>query len=204
MDFGSIASSPAPASMFSENYNLKPYPYNPQKAREMLSAAGIKNLQLKFCSRDDGEGGPFSMTIPYIEKDLNAVGVQVITAKTPCTEFLKNKAYLKSDLYFSRWLADTTDMDSFLHTQFHPESSMNFSAFNDKDFNRLLREAKQMMNPYKRNELYLRVARLIHEEAPWIFLFHPKQGLAHHDHLSGMSINPLALIRYDELYFKTN
>jgi len=203
LDFGSIASSPVPASMFAEKYKLEPYPYNPQKAREMLSATGIKNMQLNFFSRDDGQDGPFSMTIPYIEKNLNDVGVQVITTRTPCTEFLKNKDHLKSDLYFSRWLADTTDMDNFLHSQFHPESSINFSAFNNESFNRLLSEAKQMMNPYKRNELYLRVARLLHEEAPWIFLFHPKQGLTHHDYLSGMNINPLAIIKYDELYFNS-
>ena len=42
----------------------------------------------------------------------------------------------------------------------------------------------------KRAELYAKAQEIIMDEAPWVFLYYPKQALAVRENVSGISILP--------------
>lgn len=46
------------------------------------------------------------------------------------------------------------------------------------------------VNLEKRAELYAKAQEIIMDEAPWIFLYYPKQALAVRENVSGISILP--------------
>jgi len=196
---GTVASSPLPASMLGGK-SIKPYDYDPERARRMLRESGIRNFNISLASRDGADGGIFAKTLKFILKDLEAVGFSVKVTDVSTGEFIEKKVFSTHDLYISRWIGDNGDQDNFLQPLFDPDSRSNMSSYNNPEVIQLLEEAKKLLNPAKRLEIYQRINQILHQEAPWVYLFHPKLGVAYHDHLAGMNLNSLAIIRFDQVY----
>lgn len=196
---GTVASSVMPSSMLGGK-TIKPYEYDPEKAKRMLKQSGIKNFNISLATRDGYSGGIFTNILKYILEDLKAVGINVSVTDVSTNEFIGKKIYTSHDMFISRWIADNGDQDNFLEPLFNPNSSSNFSSYNNSEIIELMAEAKKVLNPAKRLEIYWKISQILHQEAPWIYLFHPKLGVAYHDHIAGMNLNSLTIIRYDQLY----
>lgn len=196
---GTVASSPMPSSMLGGKV-IKPYEYDPEKAKRMLKQSGISNLNISLASRDGFAGGIFTKTLKYVLEDLEAIGLRINVTDVATSEFIGKKIFNTHDVFISRWVGDNGDQDNFLEPLFNPNSTSNFSSYNNPEVIALMAQAKAILNPTKRLEIYEKINLLLHQEAPWVYLFHPKLGVAFHDHLAGMNLNSLAVIRYDQLY----
>lgn len=201
MNYGSIAASPLPPSML-EGSRISPYPYNIQRAKELIRSSGVNNLTLNLYTRDDGGNGLFKRTEKLIVEDLKAAGFNINLHSIPSAEFIRTRAYEKSDIFISRWTADTGDQDNFLRPNLTKDSNDNFCAYHNPEVVQLLEDAKQMVNPTKRAKMYSDLAEIIHEDAPWAFLFHPKNGIAFHKNIGGANLNAISIIRYDQFFIK--
>ena len=196
---GTVASSPLPASMLGGK-TIKPYEYDPEKAKRMLKQSGIKNFNITLAARDGSGGGVFAKTLKYILEDLEAVGFHIKVTDVTTSEFIEKKVFSTHDVFISRWIGDNGDPDNFLEPLFNPDNVSNMSGYNNNEIVTLMGEAKKLLNPTKRLEVYQKISQLLHQEAPWVYLFHPKLGVAYHAHLAGMNLNSRAIIRYDQLY----
>ena len=199
---GTVASSPMPASMLGGE-TAKAYEYDPEKAKYMLKHSGIHNFALTLASRDGYNGGIFSKILESVLIDLKAVGIHVKLRDASTNEFIERKIYLDNDMFISRWIADNGDQDNFLEPLFNPKSTANFSSYHNQEVIDLMAHAKKFLNPTKRLAYYKKINTILHDEAPWIYLFHPKLGVAYHDHVAGININAMGIIRYDQLYRKS-
>ena len=202
MNYGSAAASPLPPSML-EGSHISPYPHNLQRAKELIRASGINNLTLELYTRDDGSGGLFKRTEKLVVEDLKAAGFNINLHSIPSAEFIRTNAYQKSDIFISRWTADTGDQDNFLRPNFTEDSNDNFSSYFNPEVIQLLEDAKQMVNPTKRAKMYCELAEIIHEDAPWAFLFHPKNGIAYQKNIGGANLNAISVVRYDQFFMKS-
>lgn len=196
---GTVASSVMPSSMLGGK-TIKPYEYDPEKAKHMLKQSGIKNFKISLASRDGYSGGIFTNILKYILEDLKAVGLNISVTDVSTNEFIGKKIYASHDIFISRWIGDNGDQDNFLEPLFNPNSTSNFSSYNNSEIIELMAQAKKVLNPAKRLEIYCKISEMLHQEAPWVYLFHPKLGVAYHDHIAGMNLNALTIIKYDQLY----
>lgn len=197
--FGSVASSPMPASMLG-GHEYSPYSYDPQKAKELLKRSGVSNLRVSLAARDGNAGGLFSKILSHVTEDLEAVGIELKISDFSSAEFMSQQCHKSHDLYISRWIADTGDQDNFLAPLFTPGSSANFSSYKNSEVLDLMTSAKKMLNPTKKLEFYREISSILHEDAPWIYLFHPRVGIAYKDNIGGMNLNHLGIVRYDQIY----
>ena len=186
-----------------EGSHISPYPHNLQRAKELIRASGINNLTLELYTRDDGSGGLFKRTEKLVVEDLKAAGFNINLHSIPSAEFIRTNAYQKSDIFISRWTADTGDQDNFLRPNFTEDSNDNFSSYFNPEVIQLLEDAKQMVNPTKRAKMYCELAEIIHEDAPWAFLFHPKNGIAYQKNIGGANLNAISVVRYDQFFMKS-
>lgn len=196
---GTVASSVMPSSMLGGK-TISAYEYNPEKAKHLLMQSGIKNLNISLASRDGYSGGIFTNILKYILEDLRAVGLNINVTDVSTNEFIGKKIYASHDVFISRWIGDNGDPDNFLEPLFNPNSTSNFSSYYNSEVIALMAQAKKVLNPAKRLEIYCNISQILHQEAPWVYLFHPKLGVAYHDHIAGMNLNALTIIKYDQLY----
>jgi ABC-type transport system substrate-binding protein len=196
------AKGPLPPGMI-DGSSVQGYSYDPHTAVEMLKRykgnKGIDKLKILARSDNDSLSAMFNKITDYIVEDLKAVGVECIVDKVSGADYRKMEVIQKYDLYVKRWMADTKDPDNFLQALFNPGHASNFSKYNNKLVNEKLEIARGTVHPEKRMELYREIEKIIFDDAPFIFLYYPQVSIAYKNTMSGININPLGLLKYEDL-----
>ncbi|EJO5348859.1 chemotaxis protein [Clostridium botulinum] len=198
--FGSEAKGPFPPSMIS-NKSLKGFSCNKSKAKEILSKSGVYNSQnkLKILVRKNDTSSEFFKITNCILEDLKDVGINYVLVEVPACDYLDLNNILKCDMAISRWCADSGDADNFLEPLFNIDNVSNICRYNNDEVTEKLELAKKLINPEKRKNLYEEIQDIIVEDAPWIFLYHPKLMLACRQNVLGVKPNPLGLFKYEDI-----
>lgn len=157
------------------NPGLKGYPYDPQKARELLSRAGypggrgLPPISIWSGKKDEA----FIRAHEQIKKYLEAVGVQAeIHYQTHWPSYSKALVEGKFPVFLYVWYADVPDPDNFLFKLFHSRSPRNFTGYSNPVVDDLLLQARRETDPQRRIELYRKAEQLILDDAPIIPIYH--------------------------------
>ncbi len=149
--------------------SLKPYPYDPVKAKKLLAEAGYPSgLKLVFNS----PSGRYLMDKEVSEAIagmLNDVGVQTdmkIHEFGSYVQILTGKKL--QDLGFQSWGNPMHDADGTFSILYTPTA---FNYFSNPELTAKISSARTTMDQKKRLDLYKEIQREIFEEAPMIFLY---------------------------------
>jgi ABC-type transport system substrate-binding protein len=194
---------PLPPNMLDDR-NLNGYSYNLKAAKEIIQKCRFneKERRIKILARE-ADGSPLSALYnkitDYIIEDINAIGIQCTVGKVASAKYIQEENMRKCDLFLSRWIADMGDPDNFLQSLFNPASMTDFTRYNNSSILEKLDIARKMVNPNKRANIYREVQQIITDDAPFIFLFHPQFAIACRRNVSGIKMNPLGLIAYEDI-----
>jgi peptide/nickel transport system substrate-binding protein len=83
------ASQPAPKGSFGRDESLKPYPYDPAKAKALLKEAGYEQGFAFTVEASSGGRGPTGAIAQKIAQDLAAVGVKMEVRSVPQSKIFK-------------------------------------------------------------------------------------------------------------------
>lgn len=191
---------PFPPSIIDDR-NLHGYAYNLQKAKDILRRKGITKIndKLVFLARESNTKTPNDRLIEFVTEDLREIGIECEVVKVPPADYAKQESIRKCDAFIYGWVADTGDPDNFLEPLFVPGNLTNFTCYENEEVLELMNRAREVVNPSKRVEMYKQIQRIIVEDAPWIFLYHPQQGFVAREGIMGVRLSPLGKIKYDEI-----
>jgi len=172
---------------------LRGYAYDPQKARELLAAAGYPG----------GRGLP-SIAIWSSVKDrvlveherlkgyLEAVGFQVeFHYETHWPTFSRLLGEGKLPVFLYAWHADVPDPDNFLTKLFHSRSPRNFFGYANPAIDRLLTRARSEADAQRRVELYRQAEQAIVDDAPIIPIWHYTYERVFQPYVRSVEVNGL-------------
>jgi peptide/nickel transport system substrate-binding protein len=156
---------------FGNDPSIKPYPYDPAKAKAMLAQAGYaKGLTLEM-DTPDGRYPLDKEAAMAIAGQLGEIGVQVnVKVKewgNYVDQFKKSKD-LPVHLYYMGWSIPTFDADAILYALATPNT---YCRYVDDEVAKQLTQARSTMNPSQRAALYHRALRTMREDAPMVFLY---------------------------------
>ncbi len=184
------ATSWLPLSSPAYDKSLKPYSFDPAKAKKLLAEAGYPDgFEFEWTtSQNESWGLPIvEAVIPYLAK----VGIKVkpkLVEVTVLTEIAMKgdfQAYIGSSLTGPDSLAT---LRCFYSTT--PRTACNYISFNNPAFDKLLDEASQAGDAAKRNDLLRQANNLLYEEAPVWFFNYNKAVLAYQPWIHGLQANP--------------
>ncbi|MGI5853422.1 MAG: ABC transporter substrate-binding protein [Bacillota bacterium] len=177
--------------------NLYPeYEYNPEKAAYLLHRCGWNAAAEKPLRLFTADTGLFVELAGFLAESFIKIGVPAEIEVLSWEDF-QNPIYLApAHLYIAGWSAETTDLDSFLYPLFHSGSrnSGNFGAFIDAQTDRMLKKARGAENADERVQIYRDLVLHIHQEAPWVFLYHPLHAFAVKNNVRDFELNPLGYV----------
>jgi len=81
-------------------------------------------------------------------------------------------------------------LDANLKTDAHPPKRFNAGFYSNPQVDRLLTEAASTVDRDRRRRLYLQAQRIIHDDAPWIFMFSAQNLVGARKNIQGLSANP--------------
>lgn len=160
---------PLAKPVFGYNPALKPYEYNPKKARELLAQAGYPNgFQIDFYT-PTGRYVKDREICQAIVAQLNEAGIRA-QLKAPewatlADMFMDGRLPLS---FFGRGFTD--DPDDFLTQYFRPGGSKRCNYDNPK-VTQLLDMQHEAMDEEKREKLLQDAVSIIHDDAAMVFLF---------------------------------
>jgi len=107
-----------------------------------------------------------------IQSDLAAVGVSINLA--PLKQYQARYGGQMPMFYHSSWSPSIIDPSELFYPTFHSsQTPTNQSRYYNPRVNELVGMAEDLSYEPKRYELYQEAERLILEDAPWLFLYHP-------------------------------
>ncbi len=179
-----VAAGPTPpAFAWAYNESLQPYPYDPDRAKELLAEAGFEGAELTFYVTEGGSGmlDPVPMGAA-IQADLAKVGLDVEIETYEWNTFLglvNPGLEGKADMAEMAWMTNDPDTLPYLalRTEAWPEQGgFNSGYYSNPEVDALLEQARASTDQAERARLYKEMQEIVQDDAPWVFIANWKQN----------------------------
>ena len=204
--FGKGNAEPAknliPPTMWSYDTATVDDEYNPEKAKEILAAAGLTEIELWASDRARSYNPSFARSAEIIQQDWAAVGVKATIHTEEWTQYRINGA--KSDrpgAFQIGWGGDNGDPDNFFSVLFGAAAigTQNYSIWNNPEFEALIKQGVLETDPAKRAEVYVKAQEVMSKEAPAFLMAHSTIYMPMNKKVLGYTMDPLAMHRFDNV-----
>jgi ABC-type transport system substrate-binding protein len=179
------------------NPDLQSYPYDPDKARELLATAGF----------DESNPLTFTFMAYTIPRGYNPVGDRLATAiqeywsevgvqaEIQTAEWTQYRADRRANMFqcsLSGWQGDNGDPDNFLYSLLAGASAGagNTSFYDNPEVNDLLAQATAVSDQEERKAIYHEAEQLIVDDAPWCFLGYQKHQVVTRANITDFQLQP--------------
>ncbi len=156
--------------------DLKPYPYDPDRARKLLAEAGYANgIDINM----DTQQGRYMRDKEIAEAIVGSLAKVNIRVKMSLWENAvfseKNNADQLGQMVFGSWAYPLMDADGVLwphfHSSQHKRTNRSDYTYGNPAVDKLLDQAQTTVEPQKRLDLYKQAQKIIFDDAPHLFMF---------------------------------
>lgn len=167
-EYGELAGSFQPPAILGSNPNIHPFEYNPDKAKELLAAAGLPDgFETDFWYIPVVRGYfPDSKAIgEAIAADLAKVGIKVNLTTEDWGAYLEDRNVGKFPMWMLGWGSDNGDPDNYIgyhfaHTPGEPRAE---DCLNDEKLANLLIQGREVADPDQREKIYQEAEQIVHD-----------------------------------------
>ena len=188
-----VANQFMPPSIFGFTEEVEPFPYDPDRARELLEEAGVElPIETELSYRNVVRSYlPDPATVSQdLQAQLAEVGINVTIVEMESGTFLDSADAGELSLHLLGWGADYPDATNFLDFHFGAGSS---DQFGDKypDIVDALTRGAQLADPDERYPIYIEANEFIRDQVPMVPVAHGGSGVAFQADIVGAHASPL-------------
>ena len=184
-----------------------------EAAKKLMAEAGWPNgrdattgepLVLNLDTTSGGMGD--KSRLDWLTRQFAKLDIQLVVRSTDFNRFQEKLRKGAVQLYYLGWNADYPDPENFLFLLAGSEGMIakggeNKSNYVNEAYDRLFAEMKYMDNTPQRQAIVGRMNRILQEDAPWIFGFHPMSYTLGHAWLHNRKPNDVAnnILKYQRI-----
>ena len=163
--------TPLTAKHFGYDPALKPVPYDPAKAKQLLAEAGYPNGIDLVLHSPNGRYPKDKEVAETVAGQLTQVGIRTQPKVYEWTTYMNTVSYRHggAPMWLIGWGNPTWDADYTLTNFFRTGEVLANSG--NAEITALLDAARSTMDRAQRQEIYFKVGRLLHEDAPVLSLY---------------------------------
>ena len=185
LQFGLYTPITGPYFPFGPDYDptLKPYSYDLERAKELLTEAGWVDRDGDGVREKDGK--PFRFTFifpsgiqfyerltPILRNEFSKAGIDMELRRLEGNTMFQMLYEHDFDAYIAAWGrgAGGEDLYQIWHSS-QIAGGSNFVSYQNPEVDRLLEEGRREFDPAKRSEIFKKVHARLHEDQPYLFMF---------------------------------
>lgn len=188
LGLGKPATGPYKPGTWAYNENVKKYDYNPQKARELLRAAGWTKTNKDGILEKDGRPFTFELITnqgnetrqkcaEIIQRQLKEVGIDVKIRILEWAAFIND--FINKRRFEAIILGWTIPLDPDAFDVWHSSKTapqeLNFISYKNPEVDTLLEKARSTFDQKQRKKYYNRFQEILAEDQPYTFLYVPDE-----------------------------
>jgi len=184
----------------------QPWPYDPQKARDLLKEAGYPHgFSTTLWSSHNHSTA--QKVLQFTQQQLALVGVKVqVTAMDAGQRAAEVEAKGQKQsgvrMFYTGWSASTGEADWALSPLFAswnwPPTQFNTAFYRNEQVDKDFADALKTTHPQEKERLYKQAQDIIWHDAPWVPLVVEKLVSAHNKKLTGFYIMPDTGFSFDD------
>jgi peptide/nickel transport system substrate-binding protein len=193
--FAQPALSILPPQSWAYDADVAAYPHDPEKARQILDAAGYPvhdgvrfHLTMKTSTEESTR-----LLAAVLQQQLRDVGIVLDIRTFEFATFFADVTSGAFQLYSLRWIGGNQDPDIFelcFHSNRFPPKGANRGFYSDPRIDRLIDEGRRQRDQNARKEIYAEVQQILAQDEPYIDLWYYDNILVHTRRVKNLALNP--------------
>jgi peptide/nickel transport system substrate-binding protein len=198
---GEVANSLLPKMLW-WNAEGKPYPYDPEQAKQFLAKSKVPNgFQTDVLISAGNSVQQQYATI--VQQNLAAIGIQM-TINQMDELTLYNDYFQKLDynMLAQYHTTDIIDPDEIINYAINPDGGNQaiWTGYKNAEIPKLTKEAQTELDPKKREAIYYKIQQISLDDAQVLFLYFPTSRIGLRDYVQGFKVQPTGNYRMWEVW----
>jgi peptide/nickel transport system substrate-binding protein len=187
---GTVANSYIPkGALYYYADNLQ-RPYDPEKAKELLAAAGASDLTLNYLVRAGDEVD--EQTAVLVQQQLQKAGITANLQKVDPSQEWDMIVAGDYDVSVNYWTNDILDPDQKTTFVLGHDSNNNYSTnYKNEAVKELVAKARLELDPKKREQMYVDLQKMAKDDVNWIDLYYSPYINVSRKNIENFYQNPL-------------
>ncbi|MEX3775485.1 ABC transporter substrate-binding protein [Pseudomonas sp. MYb118] len=195
---GQLAVNAMPPTQWSYDTTIKDAKYDPEKAKELLKEAGVKEgteIVLWAMPVQRPYNPNAKLMAEMLQSDWAKIGLKVKIQSYEWGEYIKRSKGGENGAMLIGWSGDNGDPDNWLNVLFGCDSleGNNFSKWCDKKFDDIVKQAKRTSDQAKRTELYKQAQHVLKDAVPMTPIAHSTVFQPMRANVQDFKISPFGL-----------
>jgi peptide/nickel transport system substrate-binding protein len=189
--YGRISTGPLLSTWWAADPTLSAFPYDPDEARRILAAKGFdRHHPLTFSlSTNSGNRVREAVTLK-VQEQLKGIGVKVEPRSFEMKAFRERNVAGNFDAYVAGWRFNgKLDLASIFGSKAMPPAGSNVVGYRSAEADRLLAAISSASTWQEAKGAYAKLARRIHDDQPYTFLYEGKRIAVIGPRLKDMTID---------------
>jgi peptide/nickel transport system substrate-binding protein len=184
-----------PPQSWAYDQDVAAYAHNPEKARQLLDAAGYAprdgvrfHLTMKTSTEESTR-----LLAAVLQQQLRDVGIALDIRTFEFATFFADVTSGAFELYSLRWIGGNEDPDIFeysFHSNRFPPNGANRGFYSNSRVDSLIDEARRQTDQSARKRLYAKVQEELAQDEPYINLWYYDNVLVHTRRVRNAPLNP--------------
>ncbi len=193
--FAQPALSILPPQSWAYDPDVAAYPHDPEKARQMLDAAGyplLNGVRFHLTMKTSTEEST-RLLAAVLQQQLRDVGIALDIRTFEFATFFADVTSGAFQLYSLRWIGGNQDPDIFelcFHSNRFPPKGANRGFYSNPRIDSLIDEARRQPDQNARTPLYAEVQQILAQDEPYIDLWYYDNVLVHTRRVKNLTLNP--------------
>ena len=189
------AASVLPPESWAYDANVRQYPYDPARARQLLDSAGYpatNGVRFHLTMKTSTEESSRAMAAVF-QQQLRDVGIALDIRSFEYATFFSDVTHGEFQLYSLRWLGANEDPDIFEYafdTARIIPNGANRQYYSNPRVDALIEKARTEVDQNTRKQDYAQIQQILAQDLPYINLWYFDNVMVYSKRVRGLELNP--------------